>query len=229
MTRGRFGPYFASAVALACISVPVDAELVVSDLIVELLADAQSRKDVEVWNNSKERSYVVVSPAEILNPGRPTEQRVQDPDPEKLGLLVSPIRMILEPGQRRVVRIARISPEPDRERIYRITVKPVVGELTGDQSGLKVLVGYDVLTIVRPANPSPKISGFREGKTLSVRNDGNSSAELIKGRQCNPHGRCVDLPGKRLYSGADWKQELPGNEPVEYMVKNGQQLTSIHF
>ena len=61
-----------------------------------------------------------------------------------------------------------------------------------------------------------------------VRNDGNSSAELISGRQCDPSGRCVSLPGKRLYAGSNW-QELPGNEPVEYMVKSARQLTLVRF
>jgi P pilus assembly chaperone PapD len=229
MTVGRFGVHVASAVALACSGVAANAELVVSDLVVELHADAQSRKDVEVWNDSEERSYVVVSPAEILNPGNPTEQRRQEPDPEKLGLLVSPNRMILEPGQRKLVRVARISPGLDQERIYRITVKPIVGDVTGEGSGLKVLVGYDVLVIVRPLNPVPRISGSRQGKTLIVRNDGNSSAELINGRQCDPSGRCVKLPGKRLYAGALWRQPLSSTDPVEYSVKQGSQLKTIRF
>ena len=49
-------------------AMPVAAELVVSDLVVELHADSQLRKDIEVWNNSDERSYVEISPAEILIP-----------------------------------------------------------------------------------------------------------------------------------------------------------------
>ena len=225
----RFVARFACGVALGLTAMPVAAELVVSDLIVELHANSGPRKDVEVWNNSDERSYVEISPAEILNPGSPAERRVQEADPEKLGLLVSPNRMILEPGQRKVVRIAEISAEQDRERVYRITVKPVVGNLSGDHSGLKVLVGYDILAIVRPSAPVSRISGSRQGKSLIIRNDGNSSAELINGRQCDPGGRCVNLPGKRLYAGSNWTQELPGNESVEYMVKSAQHLNSVRF
>jgi P pilus assembly chaperone PapD len=225
----RFVARLACGVALGLTAMPVAAELVVSDLVVELHAHSQPRKDVEVWNNSDERSYVEIAPAEILNPGSPGERRVQVADPEKLGLLVSPNRMILEPGQRKIVRIAEISDEQDRERVYRITVKPVVGDLSGDQSGLKVLVGYDVLAIVRPGAPVSRISGSRQGKSLIVRNDGNSSAELINGRQCDANGRCVNLPGKRLYAGSNWKQELPGNEPVEYMVKGAEHLDSVRF
>ena len=122
-----------------------------SDLVVELQPGKSSRKDIELWNNSDERAYVEVAPAEIVNPGQASETRIQELNPERLGLLVSPNRLILEPGQHKVIRIAAIMQPTNNERIYRVTVKPVVGDITGDQSGLKLLVGYDVLAIVRPA------------------------------------------------------------------------------
>lgn len=215
--------------ALAGAAAPASAELVVSDLVVELGAAAQPRKDVEVWNNSDERSYVEIAPVEVLSPGSTEERRVREPDPEKLGLLVSPNRMILEPGQRKVVRIARIVPASDQERVYRITIKPVVGEVSGDHSGLKVLVGYDVLAIARPANPSPSISGNRDGNSLMIRNGGNSSVELMNGKQCDGAGQCVSLPGKRLYAGASWTQQLPGRGTVEYVMKGTGQPRPVQF
>jgi P pilus assembly chaperone PapD len=214
----------------AGIAVPARAELVLSDLVVELHPGISSRKDIELWNNSDERFYVEVTPAEIVNPGRPTETRLQEPDPERLGLLVSPNRLILEPGQHKVVRIAAITAPATSERIYRVTVKPVVGELSGEQSGLKVLVGYDVLAIIRPDNPVPRISGNRDGRTLIIRNDGNSSAELMNGKQCQRAGtNCDKLPGKRLYAGAEWRQELSSDGPIEYSIKLGSRVTTIRF
>ncbi len=210
-------------------ALPARAELVVSDLVVDLAAGSEPRKDVEVWNNSDERSYVEIAPLEVLNAGTPQEQRVREPDPEKLGLLVSPARMILEPQQRKVVRFARIVPAVAKERVYRVTVKPVVGEVTGEQSGLKVLVGYDVLVLVRPSNPQPVVRASREGNTLVLRNEGNSSVELMNGRQCQVTASCVELPGKRLYAGASWSQQLPGTGPVEYLVKEGKQSKPARF
>ena len=81
---------------------PASADLVLSELIVELQPAKQVRDDVEIWNNSPERSYVAVEPREILKPGLPSQSEKRDPDPQKLGLLVSPSRMILEPGQRKL-------------------------------------------------------------------------------------------------------------------------------
>ena len=220
----------AAWLAGAGLTVPAHGELVLSDLVVELQPGKSSRKDIELWNNSDEPAYVEVAPAEIVNPGQASETRIQELNPERLGLLVSPNRLILEPGQHKVIRVAAIMQPTNNERIYRVTVKPVAGDITGDQSGLKLLVGYDVLAIVRPSSPVPVINASREGRNLVIRNDGNSSAELLNGKQCRLGGKdCATLPGKRLYAGANWRVTLEGDEPVEYSVKIGDKVSTVRF
>jgi P pilus assembly chaperone PapD len=200
---------------------PARAELVLSELIVELQAGKQVRDDVEVWNNSPERSFVSIEPREIVNPSLPSQTVLKDPDPEKLGLLVSPERMILEPGQRKLVRIASLSGDAGREHVYRVTIKPVVGGIQSDDSGLKILVGYDVLVLVRPTLPVANVSAARNGRSLTFSNSGNVSVELVDGRQCDErHVMCTELPGKRLYPGASWTVELPSDLPAEYVLKS---------
>lgn len=225
-----------AAVALlgvAALALPLGgarADIVLSELIVELHPGDHAREDVEIWNRDKERAYVAVEPAEIVNAGRPDQSRREDPDPAKLGLLVAPARMILEPGQRKLVRIATLGQDSSREHVYRVTVKPVAGPLQSDSSGLKLLVGYDLLVLVRPADPRPNVTGKRNGNSLTLRNDGNVSVELTGGRQCNAAGQaCADLPGKRLYAGAEWTETLPGPGPVDYSVKSPAGLASMKF
>lgn len=217
----------AAALAAIFASGQAAADIVVSDLVVELQTGKEMREDVEVFNSGTDRTYLVVEPSEIVGPGTPGEQRVHDPDPEKLGLLVSPARMILEPGQRKIVRIAAIAPAGDRERVYRVTVKPVVGSLESEQSGLKILVGYDVLVLIRPNEPKPDISVSRSGDSVTFHNDGNVSVEMFDGRECDATGKtCSDLPGKRLYAGASWTEQLkPGRHP-EYTLRSPGQ--SVH-
>lgn len=209
---------------------PAAAQIVLSNLVVELLPGKDSRQDVEVWNNSPDRSYVAIEPAEVLNPGSPSESRRTDPDPQKLGILVSPARMILDPGQRKLVRIAEITPTADRERVYRVTVKPVAGPIAADQSGLKVLIGYEVLVLVRPAQPRASITATRSGETVTFRNDGNVSVELEQGRQCDATGKiCSDLPGKRLYAGSQWSTQVkPGDRP-EYTLRSPGEVVRRTF
>lgn len=223
MTRARtLYPAVVAALLVASCLVPLSkarAELVLSQLVVELHPGAKLREDVEVWNSAPERAYVAVEPSEILNAGLPDEQRTDEPDPERRGLLVAPARMILEPGQRKLIRVAAIGADSNRERVYRVTVKPVAGELSSEKSGLKILVGYDLLVLVRPSDSRPNLLASRLGDSLDFRNAGNASVELVDGRQCQADGKnCVQLPGKRLYSGSQWSVRLRSGLAAEYTV-----------
>jgi P pilus assembly chaperone PapD len=210
----------ASALLLLLAAGAASAGILLSDLIVELQPGKQGKEDIEVWNSSPDPAYVAVEPREILNPGTANETVRKDPDPEKLGLLVTPPRIILDPGQRKIIRVAMLAPPSDRERVYRVTVKPVAGELQSKDSGLKILVGYDVLVLVRPQSSAPSVTGVRSGRTLNFTNTGNVSVELVDGRQCDSaRAHCVDLPGKRLYAGASWSEPLASDLPVEYNVR----------
>lgn len=221
-------------VAFACLAFalplsPLAAQIQVSPLIVELQPGKHDRQDVDIANIGTERAFVEVDPREILNPGSAPESARTDPDPEKLGLLVSPVRLVLEPGQHRQIRIATLPAVADRERVYRVTVKPVVGKLSSAQSGLKVLVGYDMLILVRPTVANPVVSGTRVGNALTIRNDGNVSVELNDGRQCASAAQCKPLPAKRLYAGQSWTQQLQGTAPADYEVDSPDKSQRMQF
>lgn len=211
-------------------SAPASAELAISQLVVELKPGALRAADVEIFNDSAERSFVSVEPREIIAPGTVNEQRFVSSDPEKLGLLVSPTRLILEPHQRRTLRLAAIGPQEDRERVYRVTVKPVTGEVTGSQSGLKLLVGYDLLVLARPSVAKPDIKVVRAGRNLTITNHGNTSVEIANGKQCDEKGSdCRGLASKRLYAGAQWYQTLPQATPGEYHLRSADSWSTLKF
>jgi len=211
----------AVAAALGALPAAANAQLILSEVIVELKPGAAMREDVDMSNVSTDRLYVLAEPREIVAPGMPAETDRRDPDPEKLGLLVSPSRSILEPGQHKLLRVAVLGGAADRERVYRVTVKPVVGEVTSSQSGLKLLVGYDMLVLVRPSVARVAVEGMREGHDLVIRNRGNSSVEMFGGKQCDAaSANCADLPSKRLYAGAEWRIPLPGSGPAKYNIKS---------
>jgi P pilus assembly chaperone PapD len=211
-------------------SEPAAAELVVSQLIVEFKADAPKAADIEITNNGDERSYVVVEPRQVIHPGMPAEERVSTPDPARLGLLASPARFILEPGQHRTLRIAAVGAPASEERVYRVTVKPVTGDVTGSESGLKVLVGYDLLVLVRPSVVRNSVRFDRSGSNLTVTNNGNTSVELVEGQQCDATGKnCQTLPAKRLYVGASWTQQLPLPTTGEYRVRSADGWSTLKF
>ena len=218
-----------AAFAAIAMSASADAEIVLSQLVVDLGGKGNGPADIEVWNPSGERAYVASEPSEIVDAGKPNEQRRSEADPERRGLLVSPNRMILEPGQRRLIRLAPIGPRGQTERVYRVTVKPVAGELESENSGLKLLIGYDVLVLLRPPEVRPDLLAVRSGNRLTIRNRGNASVELIDGKQCATETSCVELPGKRLYAGAEWSQELKSAAPVQYSVVSGGESVRTTF
>lgn len=218
-SRVPVGTLLALSILLA--AAPARAELVLSELIVDLQSGKHVRDDVEIWNKSDERAFVAVEPRQILNPSLASQSERRDPDPEKLGLLVSPTRMILEPGQRKLLRIATLAPANNREQVYRVTVKPVIAGVEARDSGLKILVGYDLLVLVRPLQALQNITANRSGRTLTFNNQGNVSVEIVEGKQCtSSRADCKELPGKRLYPGASWTVELGSDLPAQYTLKS---------
>jgi P pilus assembly chaperone PapD len=233
MTPSGFWSRAAAALALGAVAIlagPAEAQLVMNQVIVDFAPGQPTYEDVELWNSSRERLYLVSEPAEMVSPGLPAEHRVTSPDPAQLGLLVTPNRMILEPGQRRLLRVAAIAAPASTDRIYRVMVKPVTGGVSADQTALKILVGYDVLVIVRPLAPAATITAAREGGQVVLHNEGNTNAELFDGVQCDAQGgHCTELPAKRLYAGATWKLDSARSTPFEYSVKVGSQTHRQKF
>ena len=214
----------------AAIAAPASADLVLNQVIVDLAPDKVPRLDIEATNTGKERIYVVADPFEIVHPGRPDERRVTDPDPAALGLLVTPQKMILEPGERKLVRIASIAPRSAQERIYRVTIKPVIGDVSAPNTALKVLVGYDVLVIVRPSVMTGTVTGARAGNHLVLTNTGTTNVEVYDGKQCDAAGTtCTPLPARRLYAGATWDQPIDPTRPVDYRIKTGDKAEQKRF
>jgi P pilus assembly chaperone PapD len=221
----------APVLALALLAAPAVAwaGLSVAPVIVDAPPNEPPRADVELYNDGTETLYVVVEPSRIENPGDASETRVSLADPQALGLLATPNRLVLEAGQRKFVRIALLQPPGDTDRIYRVTVKPVTGDVKGGETGLKILIGYDLLVIQRPVKPVASVVATRAGETLTLNNAGNTNAELFQGRQCDAQKHCTALPGHRLYAGTSWSVPIQAGLPVDYSVKVGAKITAQRF
>jgi P pilus assembly chaperone PapD len=205
--------------ALTMVATPASAQLVVDKLWVDLDTTSTGRSDVVLKNESADRYYVSVAAVEMVRPGSADEERVVRSNPEELGLLVSPSRLVLDPGTTRAIRIVSINPELAVERIYRIRVTPEVGEVQAGEAAaeergisLKVLTAYDLLIVARPANPEARLVAARGEGELVLTNQGNTNTLLLDGKACvaAPEGeRCEVLPDRRLYAGGEWRIPLP--------------------
>lgn len=191
-----------SLMSFVC-SVPALAQIAVYPVIIDLPPTDLQRADFTVENPTNARVFVEVEPARVSAPGNPDEARLVATNPQELGLLTSPPRMVLEAGEKRLVRVAALDPPGEAERVFRVSVKPVVGEITGEQSGLKVLVGYDLLVIQRPSSPTATLDWEDRGSELVIRNIGNSNVQLVNGRACyvgQAVEDCTSLDSARLYA-----------------------------
>lgn len=204
----------------------VSANMLLSEAILHFEPGNPLRKDIEVENPGTENLYVQVEPKVVIDPGTANERREAINDPRKSGLLVTPNKLVIPPGGRKLVRMVSLQPLGEKERVYRVTFRPVVGDLESEQIGIKILVGYEVLVLMQPANPNPNLVAKRNGQTMSFSNEGNTNVLLREGKQC-PNGKdpesdeCESLGGKRLYPGNSWSVELPHNLPVDYHLSIG--------
>jgi len=146
------------------------------------------------------------------------------------GLLVTPQKLILEPGEHKLVRIAAVAARPARDRVYRVTIKPVAGAVSAEQSALKLYVGYDALVLYRPEQLRADLTATRNGRQLTIHNGGNTNVELAQGRQCDAGGQnCQNLPANRLYAGADWTIAVPFTTPVTFRTWTGGSEGTVKF
>lgn len=218
------------ALGFALVAGPAAANMSLNKVIVDIGPADQSRDDIEITNTGKETLYIKADPFEILQPGTDGEQRVERKSPRDLGILVSPNRMVLEPGQRKLLRIAVLDRPKATDRIYRVHIYPVTGEVTAERSGVKIVIAYDALVIVRPETPKADIVAERRGRSISFRNAGNTAAMLMRGEQCAPAGSpCVELPSQRLYAGNSWTTELPQDGAASWVLEVDETYTKTEY
>ena len=206
------------------------AQLALDRIIVDFTEESPNRNDIQLINSSKtETLFVNVEVLEVTDPGTDKETRIVVDDPSKIGLIASPNRVILPPGNRRLVRLVNLFPAEDQERIFRVNFSPVAGE--SDQKGVKILVGYQTLIIVRPEKTMFDLVGKREGNTLTLTNNSNTNVYLSNMRQCEDKEseECTDYIENRLYPGNMWKIDLTGKGALSFNADDGTDMHEMTF
>lgn len=224
----------AIALLLLGLSAHAAASMSLSRAVVVFQPGEPQRQDIIVRNPDAEPLYIRIEAAEIVNPGKPDQQRKVAREAEDIDLLVTPNRLVLQPGQEKAVRLVSMKPPGDTERIYRVQLTPVVGKIeTEAKMAIKVVVAYDTLVVVEPEKPKPSLLARREGKRLTLSNNGNVYALVSNGRQCPVEGaaedQCVPLQGTRIYPGVEWSIDLPYDQPVVYDIESLQKFERRRF
>jgi len=199
------------------------ASISVSDLVVNLSGNSLS-KNISIHNNGTTTEYVEINPLLVEHPGKENEKKAAIKNPRELGLLITPKKLVIPPGQSRTVRMVSTKQPTDVDRIYRLKVTPTTGKLitpkgiTKSQIGLKLIIGYNLLVIVRPLKEKHDLKIARQGELVTVVNLGNTNVKLENGVQCSQPKVCVKLavPNKRLYAGNTWQFKVKEDHPVKF-------------
>jgi len=188
----------AAVIAGLALSLPANAQMAIDRLWVDIASGKVARSDLVIRNESKDRYYVTVTVSEVVSPGTPEERRVTETDPEKLGLLVTPQRLIMDPGQMRAIRLVSLNRDLARDRVYRVNVTPQVGKLDVAQSdttsrgiAIKMLTAFDALVTVRPDGARGTLVATPANGMLTLGNTGNSNILLLDGEVCPAKGETL--------------------------------------
>lgn len=230
-----------STIALLLINSGAHAQISVNQSVIEF-TPREKIQDIEVLNTGDFKIYVDMQVAEIVNPESDDPVRKEFTDPRSAPLLVSPKQLMIGPGQRKRVRVILREPATTIDRVFRLSIKPYTGKLklaeqSGDtkSSAIKVLIGYDLLLLARPANPNPDIKVTRTANSIEFRNRGNTNVLLRKITQCDKSGsECVELQPNRLYAGESYKLDLPltgsaDQYPVEIWTAVGLENSRVMY
>jgi P pilus assembly chaperone PapD len=193
------------------------AQIIVDRSVLEFTG-ASKVQDVEVRNSGKHKIYLDIQVDEIINPESDNPTRVALTDPRSAPVLASPKQLLVQPGERKRVRVILRESAGDRDRVFRMAVKPYTGGVklnsgAGSQdkaSAIKVLVGYDLLILSRPKAANPNLVVKRHGSKIEFENTGNTNVLLRKIVQCDKSmNNCEELQANRLYAGEIYEIDLP--------------------
>ena len=223
--------YIVLLLTLILITGFAQADMSIDRLIVNFQPESAHHQDVKVFNKGNNNLYVNVNVLEVLNPGTEKEQRVPVKDVKKLSLIATPKKMIVPSNSHKNVRLVLLEDAGKTDRIFRVSYSPALGKLKAKTSGIKILVAYQSLVIIRPNNPVAHITAERKGDKIIFRNSGNTNAILQNGQQCHPKdkNKCEVLSGRRLYAGNTWEFKPPYSGPVTFEVDDGKGVKTQTF
>ena len=130
------------------------ASLSIDRSILLFAAGESPRQDVMAGNDADSNLFLGVEVLEVLNPGTEQEQRNVVRDPESIGFIAAPRRLMVPPNSRRPVRLMNLNGHGDMERVYRVNIKPVLPPAETQGMGVRIVIAYQVLVFVSPEKVS---------------------------------------------------------------------------
>lgn len=211
---------------------PASASMILERTILNF-HEGMKRQDLEITNPDQEPLYVKIELLEVLHPNTEQEQQNLISDSLAAKFLVTPEKLVIPAGGKKLIRFVNLQSPSDKEKVFRVNLIPVAADgNTKKTTGVKVLVGYQMLVFIQPKKLVPKLDGVISNGQLHLSNNGNTNLMLRNGTQCeNPKKKknCNDLPSKRLYPGNKWSIDLKHSTEAQYVMHYGERSKIITF
>lgn len=94
--------------------------------------------------DTQQYEFVTLELFYVPNPGDDKEKRVKELGSDDPTLVFSPTRLVIPYGEMRKVRIMPLKPV-EREKVYRLRIRPGYPEEALDKGKVRFAIGYDVL------------------------------------------------------------------------------------
>jgi P pilus assembly chaperone PapD len=189
---------------MICVASFADAQIIVSDAILEFSNKDRLIESIAVGNTSQNRALNVTAEVfEVQNPGQENETQTITNT-----VFVVPEKFSLSPRTQRTVRLAS-KKRFQKEKIYRVVFYPKNSkEKEREASELEILTSTTVMVILNPPNPKDDLTWVREDARIVFENTGNTNIILRQKGMCNKETSCR-IEGQRLWPGDQWILNLP--------------------
>ena len=200
------------------------ANLKLSRFFVEAEQNARPQ-EVFVSNEGNETLYVKVEVEEVIDPQAEAPETRTGLTPEQLGILVSPQRLVINPGEDKRIRVVTLN-APEEDRFFKVTVTPVVGDIESNTAiGVKLMIAYGLWVFARPEGAKPDIVAEVQDRDLILENTGRTHGEVRSIEYCpkvrTPDQGCSTLDGFRMMLGKTYTRSFdgPGDVTVSSVFK----------
>ena len=179
------------------------ADIVLNKMIVDFLPKGPKQENLDLFNRGKTIDYVSTKIFEIQNPGMKNEKRVEISKGNKNRLVIAPNKLTINPGTHKRFQFISTDKDLKKDKIYRVEIVPNISGIEAPKGsiGIKILVGYEVLAIVRPQKMDFKLKVVRDGENITFINEGNTNILLDNIKQCKTKNNCKTILANRLYAG----------------------------
>lgn len=182
--------------------------------MISFSAGEKNNQFVAIKNEGSKKAYVMMSAKKLLNIGDPTPKYYSNKNPKLLGLLVSPMKLVLKPGQTRKVRVTDLTKPEARKNgdvFYKVFASQVAPpkKKGKESSGVGMKVEFNINTefyVISRANPmKPNLSTNITDGRINMHNEGNTTMQMDFITQCDKtkttcksFGNAILYPGKKV-------------------------------